>query len=132
MRGDAEISPDDDYSFADLRGAEYGADLRAHDKPGESLVVVTLRPTKINAVNMNAWPPPPARRPARPVPAAPQAPGARRVPTAFHSFVFAGTPQITRKRARNGERKPNHGSSPAWLGCAGRAGGCRWSVRYVT
>lgn len=53
MRGDAEITPDQDYSFADQLGAKYDADLRAHDKTGESRVVVTLHPTKINAVNMH-------------------------------------------------------------------------------
>ncbi len=53
LRGDAEITPDEDYSFADQLGAKYDADLRAHDKPGESRVVVTLHPTKINAVNMH-------------------------------------------------------------------------------
>jgi PPOX class probable F420-dependent enzyme len=52
VRGDAEISPDDDYTFADRLGAKYGADLRRIDKPGEVRVIVTMRPTKINAVNM--------------------------------------------------------------------------------
>ncbi|MGE5287561.1 MAG: PPOX class F420-dependent oxidoreductase [Micromonosporaceae bacterium] len=52
VRGDAEISPDDDYAFADVVGAKYGADLRKIDRPGEVRVVVTVRPAKINAVNM--------------------------------------------------------------------------------
>lgn len=53
LRGDAEVSPDPDYEFADKLGARYGgADLRAHDGPGESRVVVTVRPTRVNAVNM--------------------------------------------------------------------------------
>jgi PPOX class probable F420-dependent enzyme len=52
IRGDAEISPDDDYSFADRVGAKYQADLRAHDQPGESRVVVTIRPVRVNAVDM--------------------------------------------------------------------------------
>jgi PPOX class probable F420-dependent enzyme len=52
VRGDAEITPDDDYAFADRLGAKYGADLRTRDQPGEVRVVVTMRPTKINAVNM--------------------------------------------------------------------------------
>ena len=35
LRGDAEITPDDDYAFADKVGAKYGgADLRDRDKPG--------------------------------------------------------------------------------------------------
>jgi PPOX class probable F420-dependent enzyme len=52
IRGDAEITPDDDYSFADRVGAKYQADLRAHDQPGQSRVVVTIRPVRVNAVDM--------------------------------------------------------------------------------
>jgi PPOX class probable F420-dependent enzyme len=52
LRGDAEITPDDDYEFADKVGAKYGADLRAHDQPGHTRYVVTIRPTRVNAVNM--------------------------------------------------------------------------------
>ena len=52
IRGDAEITPDDDYSFADRLGAKYHADLRNHDRPGEYRVVVTVRPTRVNAVDM--------------------------------------------------------------------------------
>jgi PPOX class probable F420-dependent enzyme len=47
LRGDAEITPDDDYEFADKVGAKYGADLRERDQPGESRVVVTIRPARI-------------------------------------------------------------------------------------
>jgi PPOX class probable F420-dependent enzyme len=52
IRGDAEITPDDDYAFADKLGAKYQADLRAHDQPGQSRVKVTIRPVRINAVDM--------------------------------------------------------------------------------
>jgi PPOX class probable F420-dependent enzyme len=52
IRGDAEITPDDDYSFADRLGAKYQADLRSRDQPGQSRVKVTIRPTRINAVDM--------------------------------------------------------------------------------
>jgi PPOX class probable F420-dependent enzyme len=53
VRGTAEIAPDDDYAFARKLGAKYGgADLREHDQPGESRVVVTIKPTKIHAVDM--------------------------------------------------------------------------------
>jgi PPOX class probable F420-dependent enzyme len=52
LRGDAEITPDDDYSFADRVGAKYHADLRDHDGPGASSVVVTIRPVRVNAVDM--------------------------------------------------------------------------------
>jgi PPOX class probable F420-dependent enzyme len=53
VRGDAEIAPDDDYAFAERIGAKYGGvDLRSRDQPGESRVVVTIRPTRVNAVDM--------------------------------------------------------------------------------
>jgi PPOX class probable F420-dependent enzyme len=47
IRGDAEIAPDDDYSFADQVGAKYGTDLRERDKPGDSRVVVTIRADRV-------------------------------------------------------------------------------------
>ena len=52
IRGDAEITPDDGYVFADKLGAKYQADLRAHDQPGQSRVKVTIHPVRINAVDM--------------------------------------------------------------------------------
>ena len=52
IRGDAEVTPDDDYAFADKVGAKYGADLRVHDQPGQSRVKVVIRPVRINAVDM--------------------------------------------------------------------------------
>jgi PPOX class probable F420-dependent enzyme len=53
VRGDVTIEPDPDYAFADQVGAKYGgADLRAHDGPGHSRVVVTIEPTTIHAVDM--------------------------------------------------------------------------------
>jgi len=53
IRGDATLEPDPDYVVADQVGAKYGnADLRAHDRPGESRVVITIKPTRINAVDM--------------------------------------------------------------------------------
>ena len=54
IRGDAEIVPDDDYSFADRVGAKYQADLRGHDAPGQARVKVTIRPVRVNAVDMTA------------------------------------------------------------------------------
>jgi len=47
VRGDAEITPDDDYSFADKVGAKYGADLRTRDNPGDTRVVVTVNPKRV-------------------------------------------------------------------------------------
>ena len=52
IRGDAEVTADDDYSFADKLGAKYQADLRSRDQPGQSRVKVTIRPVRVNAVDM--------------------------------------------------------------------------------
>ena len=48
IRANAEISPDDDYAFANKLGAKYGADLSQMDPPGQTRVVVALRPVKVN------------------------------------------------------------------------------------
>ena len=48
IRANAEISPDDEYAFADKLGAKYGMDLRGMDGPGERRVVVALSPVKVN------------------------------------------------------------------------------------
>lgn len=47
LRGEAEITPDDDYVFADKIGAKYGADLRTMDQPGQTRVVVTIHPKRV-------------------------------------------------------------------------------------
>jgi PPOX class probable F420-dependent enzyme len=50
LRGDAEVTPDDDYAFANKVGAKYGgADLRERDQPGETRVVVTIKPARVVA-----------------------------------------------------------------------------------
>jgi PPOX class probable F420-dependent enzyme len=49
LRGDAEISADDDYSFADQLGAKYNANLRDRDQPGDSRVKVIIRPLRVHA-----------------------------------------------------------------------------------
>ncbi len=54
IRGNARIEPDDDYAFARKVGAKYDADLSAHDKSGESRVIVTIEPTNVYAVDMSA------------------------------------------------------------------------------
>jgi PPOX class probable F420-dependent enzyme len=51
LRGDAVVSPDHDYSFADRLGAKYGSDLRLYDGPGVSRVVARIRPTRVHAFN---------------------------------------------------------------------------------
>jgi PPOX class probable F420-dependent enzyme len=53
LRGRARIEPDDDYVFADRFGKKYDADLRRHDRPGESRVVVTIDVAKVHAVDMS-------------------------------------------------------------------------------
>jgi PPOX class probable F420-dependent enzyme len=52
VRGNARIEPDGDYVFAGRVGAKYGADLKVHDQPDESRVVVTIEPVNVYAVDM--------------------------------------------------------------------------------
>jgi PPOX class probable F420-dependent enzyme len=54
VRGRARIEPDDDYAFAEQVGAKYASDLREHDRPGESRVVVTIEPANVFPVDMGA------------------------------------------------------------------------------
>ena len=53
VRARAELSPDRDYAFADKVGKKCYANLRTMDRPGESRVVVTLRPIKVNATDLS-------------------------------------------------------------------------------
>jgi PPOX class probable F420-dependent enzyme len=53
IRGRARIEPDDDYEFADRVGKKYDADLRVHDQPGQSRVMVTIDAAKVHAVDMS-------------------------------------------------------------------------------
>jgi len=49
IRARAVITPDADYAFAQKLGAKYGGvDLRDNDRPGETRVVVSLQPVKVN------------------------------------------------------------------------------------
>jgi PPOX class probable F420-dependent enzyme len=49
IRARAEIAPDVGYAFARKLGAKYGgADISANDRPGETRVVVSLQPIKVN------------------------------------------------------------------------------------
>ena len=48
LRGDAEVTADDDYSFADKLGAKYHANLRDRDQPGDRRVKVTIRPVRVH------------------------------------------------------------------------------------
>lgn len=53
LRGDVEISPDEDYSFAERVGAKYQADLRQFDQPGDQRMVARLRLTRVNATDLS-------------------------------------------------------------------------------
>jgi PPOX class probable F420-dependent enzyme len=48
IRARATLTPEPDNAFADRVGAKYGADLRERDLPGESRVVVSFEPVKVN------------------------------------------------------------------------------------
>lgn len=54
IRGDAEVTDDDAYEFADRVGQKYGADLRGFDGDNPHRVVVTIQPTRVRAVDMTA------------------------------------------------------------------------------
>ncbi|MGO9960206.1 MAG: PPOX class F420-dependent oxidoreductase [Solirubrobacteraceae bacterium] len=53
VRGTARIQADDDYAFARKLGAKYNADLKVHDQPGDSRIVITIDPANIYAVDMS-------------------------------------------------------------------------------
>jgi hypothetical protein len=54
IRGDATLEPDADYAFADKLGAKYGGvNLRDMDGPDGQRVVVTIKPVRINAVDLS-------------------------------------------------------------------------------
>jgi PPOX class probable F420-dependent enzyme len=48
IRATTEISPDDDYEFAQRLGRKYDADLKSFDDPSDRRVVVTLHPEHVN------------------------------------------------------------------------------------
>jgi PPOX class probable F420-dependent enzyme len=54
IRADAKLAPDPGKAFAARIGAKYGSDFSSHDGPGEERVIVTLRPTQINAVDISS------------------------------------------------------------------------------
>jgi PPOX class probable F420-dependent enzyme len=54
VRGDAQIEEDPNYAFADRVGKKYNADLRTFDGPNSGRVVVTIKPVRINAIDMAA------------------------------------------------------------------------------
>jgi PPOX class probable F420-dependent enzyme len=52
VRGDAEVVDDPAYGFADQIGKKYGVDLRTFDGPDQVRVVVTIRPVRVNGVDI--------------------------------------------------------------------------------
>ncbi len=49
IRARAEVTPDTDLAFAGKLGAKYGGfDVSTNDHPGETRLVVTLHPVKVN------------------------------------------------------------------------------------
>jgi PPOX class probable F420-dependent enzyme len=54
IRANAELVPDEGKVFAAKAGAKYDADFTRHDQPGDDRVIVTLRPVRINAVDISA------------------------------------------------------------------------------
>jgi PPOX class probable F420-dependent enzyme len=52
IRGRAELTPDPDFAFAAEAGAKYNQDFHRHDQPGETRSVVTLHPSRINAIDI--------------------------------------------------------------------------------
>jgi PPOX class probable F420-dependent enzyme len=54
VRGDAEVVDDPGYEFAASVGQKYGVDLRSFDGDHQHRVVVTIRPVRVNAVDMAA------------------------------------------------------------------------------
>jgi PPOX class probable F420-dependent enzyme len=52
IRGDVEMTSDDDYSFATKVGAKYDTDLRTFDQPGDVRVKAAIKATRVNAVAM--------------------------------------------------------------------------------
>lgn len=53
LSGDAEVTPDDDKTFAARAGAKYGQDFTAHDAPGEGRVEVTVHPRRVYAADLS-------------------------------------------------------------------------------
>jgi len=53
IRGNAELVPDDDYEYADRLGVKYGADIRTFDPPDQTRVMVSVRPVRVNAIDIS-------------------------------------------------------------------------------
>jgi len=54
IRGDALVSDDENIATVEKVTAKYGANVREFDGPDDRRVVVTITPSKINAVNISS------------------------------------------------------------------------------
>jgi hypothetical protein len=54
VRGNAVMTPDEDFAFANKLGAKYGADISTFDPPGTTRMQMTIEPTNVYAVDMSA------------------------------------------------------------------------------
>jgi len=54
IRGDALVSDDENFATVEKVTAKYGANVREFDGPDDRRVVVTITPSKINAVNISS------------------------------------------------------------------------------
>jgi hypothetical protein len=52
VRGAATVEDDGEYLFTDRVGRKYGADLRTLDKPTDRRAISTIRPLRVNAVDV--------------------------------------------------------------------------------
>jgi PPOX class probable F420-dependent enzyme len=53
IRARAELRPDPDYTFAGKFDRKYNSDIRKMDPPGQSRVLVTLFPVRVNATDLS-------------------------------------------------------------------------------
>jgi|SRR5579872_565899 len=54
LRGDAEVTPDDDYSLVDRVDAKYDSDLRSYDGLRAGRLAVRLRAVRVHAADMRS------------------------------------------------------------------------------
>jgi len=52
LRGDAEITLDDDFSLAQQVSDKYGTNVRGYDGPDDKRVAVRIKLSRVNAVDM--------------------------------------------------------------------------------
>src|SRR5512138_2629679 len=53
IRARAELQPDPDYSFAPTFDKKYGSNTPKMDPPGQSRIVATLHPVRVNPIDLS-------------------------------------------------------------------------------